>query len=163
MKVERVSFPMTRTSAGILLYRRKPAGLQVFLIHPGGPYFAKQDTGVWSIPKGLIDPGEDPRAAAQREFTEETGCRPEGAFRPLSPIEQKGGKTVLAWAAEGDCDAESIMSNTFELEWPPHSGRMQQFPEADRAGWFTVREARQKIIPAQIALLDELQRLLGMQ
>lgn len=154
---------MKRTSAGILLYRRKSARLQVFLIHPGGPFFAKKDEGVWSIPKGLLDPGEDPLAAAQREFAEETGCRPEGALRPLSPIGQKGGKTVLAWAAEGECDAEGIVSNTFELEWPPRSGTVQRFPEADRAGWFTIEEAKRKIIPAQIALLDELQRLLGAQ
>jgi predicted NUDIX family NTP pyrophosphohydrolase len=152
---------MTKTSAGILLYRRKDDLLQVFLIHPGGPFFMKKDDGVWSIPKGLLDPDEDPLAAAQREFAEETGSGPQGEFRPLAPIRQKGGKTVLAWAAEGDCDADGITSNTFELEWPPHSGRMQRFPEADRAGWFTIEEAKRKIIPAQIALLEELQQLLG--
>jgi predicted NUDIX family NTP pyrophosphohydrolase len=152
---------MTRTSAGILLYKWKNDMLQVFLIHPGGPFFAKKDEGVWSIPKGLLDPGENPLEAAQREFTEETGCSPQGEFRPLAPIEQKGGKTVLAWAVEGDCAADDITSNTFELEWPPHSGRMQRFPEADKAGWFTIKEAKRKIIPAQTALLDELQRLLG--
>ena len=149
-----------KTSAGILLYRRKNDSLQVFLIHPGGPYFTNKDDGVWSIPKGLTDPGEDPQAAALREFNEETGCTPQGDFRPLSPVQQKGGKTVLAWAAEGDC-AESITSNTFELEWPPHSGRMQRFPEADRGGWFTVSEAKKKIIAAQIPLLDELQSIVG--
>ena len=135
--------------------------LQVFLIHPGGPFFMKRDDGVWSIPKGLLDPGEDPLAAARREFSEETGCSPQGEFRPLAPITQKGGKTVVAWAGEGDCDADGITSNTFELEWPPHSGNIQRFPEADKAGWFTIAEAKRKIIPAQAALLEELQHLLG--
>ncbi len=152
---------MTKTSAGILLYRKNQSVLQVFLIHPGGPFFARKDEGVWSIPKGLLDPGEDPLAAALREFREETGCTPGGEFRPLSPVQQKGGKTVLAWTAEGDCDAEKITSNSFELEWPPRSGRLQTFPEADRAGWFTIEEAKRKINPAQIALLDELIRILG--
>jgi predicted NUDIX family NTP pyrophosphohydrolase len=137
--------------------------LQVFLIHPGGPFFARRDDGVWSIPKGLLDPGEEPRAAALREFTEETGYALQGTFRPLAPIQQKGGKTVLAWTGEGDCDAESITSNTFEMEWPPHTGKIQQFPEADRAGWFTIADARRKIISAQIALLEELQQILGMR
>ncbi len=150
---------MTRTSAGILLYRRKDSGLEVFLIHPGGPFFTNKDEGVWSIPKGLLDPGEDPLAAAKREFAEETGCRAEGAFWPLAPVKQKGGKTVVAWAGEGDCP-EAITSNTFEMEWPPHSGRMQRFPEADRAGWFTIEEAKKKIIPAQIELIEELVRFL---
>ncbi len=152
-----------KTSAGIVLYNRRNNGLRVFLIHPGGPFFAKKDDSVWSIPKGLIDPGEDPLTAALREFTEETGCSLRGDFRPLAPITQKGGKTVLAWAGEGDCDAERITSNTFELEWPPHSGRMQTFPEVDRAGWFTAEEAKRKINPAQIALLDELVRILAGQ
>ncbi len=150
---------MNKTSAGILLYRRKDTRLEVFLIHPGGPFFTKKDEGVWSIPKGLLEPGEDPLAAARREFAEETGCEPDGEFRPLTPIKQKGGKTVIAWIGEGDC-SEAITSNTFEMEWPPHSGRMQSFPEADRAGWFTIEEAKKKIIPAQIALVDELVRFL---
>jgi predicted NUDIX family NTP pyrophosphohydrolase len=152
--------PTTKTSAGVLLYRRKNDTLQVFLIHPGGPFFEKKDDGVWSIPKGLIDPGEDPLTAALRECFEETGCKPQGELRPLSPVQQKGGKTVLAWTGEGDC-AESITSNTFDLEWPPHSGRMQRFPEADRGGWFTIEEAKRKINSAQIALLEELERLLA--
>ncbi len=147
---------MPRNSAGILLYRKKNGVLRVFLIHPGGPFFAKKDAGAWSIPKGEIGEGEDPLAAGRREFEEETGCRPEGRFIPLLPITQKGGKTVLAWAVEGDCDPGTIKSNTFTLEWPPKSGRMREFPEADRAGWFTIEEAKQKINPAQAALLEEL-------
>ncbi|MDA8099880.1 MAG: NUDIX domain-containing protein [Nitrospiraceae bacterium] len=152
---------MTKTSAGLLLYKRTSNELRVFLIHPGGPFFIKKDDGAWSIPKGLLEPGEDPLAAAQREFAEETGCRPEGQFLPLSPVQQKGGKIVLAWAVEADCDADDIVSNTFDLEWPPHSGRIQQFPEADRAAWFSIEEAKKKIIPAQIAFLDELQSLVS--
>ncbi len=152
---------MTKTSAGLLLYKRTSNELRVFLIHPGGPFFINKDDGAWSIPKGLLEPGEDPLAAAQREFAEETGCRPEGQFLPLSPVQQKGGKIVLAWAVEADCDADDIVSNTFDLEWPPHSGRIQQFPEADRAAWFSIEEAKKKIIPAQIAFLDELQSLVS--
>jgi predicted NUDIX family NTP pyrophosphohydrolase len=147
---------MPKTSAGILLYKTVQGVLQIFLIHPGGPFFIKKDDGAWSIPKGEIDEGEDPLAAARREFEEETGCRPEGRFIPLSPVKQKGGKTVLSWAAEGECDAAAIRSNTFTLEWPAGSGRMREFPEVDRAGWFTVEEAKQKINPAQAALIDEL-------
>jgi len=147
---------MAKTSAGILLYRRKDNVLRVFLIHPGGPFFANKDEGAWSVPKGELDEGEDALAAALREFGEETGCKAEGDFIPLSSIKQKGGKTVLAWAVEGDCDAASIKSNTFALEWPPKSGRVQDFPEVDRAGWFTVDEAKKKINPAQAALVDEL-------
>jgi predicted NUDIX family NTP pyrophosphohydrolase len=146
---------MTMTSAGLLLYKKVQGVFQVFLVHPGGPFFAKKDGGAWSIPKGEIDEGEDPLAAAIREFEEETGCRPEGRFLPLSPVKQKSGKTVLAWAVEGDCDAGTIKSNTFSLEWPPRSGRTQEFPEIDRAGWFTIEEAKRKINPAQAALLDE--------
>ena len=154
---------MKATSAGILLNRRKDGQLQVFLIHPGGPFFAGKDEGVWSIPKGLPDPGEELLAAALREFAEETGCKPQGAFHPLSPIQQKGGKTVVAWAGEGDCDADHITSNTFEIEWPPRSGKKQHFPEVDRAGWFTIAEAKHKINPAQVALLDELLQLPGVR
>ncbi len=152
---------MPRTSAGLLLYKRENNALQVFLVHPGGPFFAKKDNGAWSIPKGEIDEGEETLAAAQREFEEETGCRPEGNFLPLAPVKQKSGKTVLAWAVEGACDPGTIRSNTFTLEWPPKSGRMREFPEVDRAGWFTVEEAKQKINPAQAALIDELIRRQG--
>lgn len=145
-----------KISAGILMYRKGKNGIEVFLAHPGGPFFKKKDAGAWSIPKGEIGEGEDPLGAAKREFEEETGCRPEGPLLPLTPVEQKSGKIVLSWAVEGDCDADSITSNTFSLEWPPKSGRMQEFPEVDRAAWFTIGEARQKINPAQAPLLDEL-------
>ncbi len=147
---------MPKTSAGILLYKRKNSRIEVFLVHPGGPLFTKKDEGYWSVPKGEIDEGEDALAAAQREFMEETGCSVAGNFIALKPIRQKGGKLVLAWAVEGDCDADAITSNTFSLEWPPRSGRMQEFPEVDRAGWFTVDEARKKINGAQAALLSDL-------
>ena len=145
-----------KTSAGILLYRKVQGMLQVFLVHPGGPFFSGKDEGAWSIPKGGIDEGEDPLAAALREFEEETGCRPEGEFLPLSPVKQKGGKTVLSWSVEGRCDAAAIRSNTFTLEWPVGSGRMREFPEVDRAAWFPVDDAKRKINPAQAALIDEL-------
>ena len=148
---------MPKTSAGILLYtRRKDNVLRVFLVHPGGPFFSKKDEGAWSVPKGELGVGENALAAARREFKEETGFRLGGTFVPLSPITQKNGKIVLAWAVEGDCDADAIRSNTFALEWPPKSGRVQDFPEVDRAGWFTVDEAKKKINPAQAALVDEL-------
>ncbi len=138
------------------MYRKRKSEIEVFLVHPGGPFFTKKDAGVWSIPKGEIHDGEDALDAAKREFEEETGCRPEGGFLPLAPIKQKSGKIVSAWAIEGDCDHERIRSNTFSLEWPPKSGRIQEFPEVDKAGWFTVEVARQKINPAQATLLDEL-------
>jgi predicted NUDIX family NTP pyrophosphohydrolase len=150
---------MPKTSAGLLLYKRENNILQVFLVHPGGPFFAKKDAGAWSLPKGEIDEGEDALAAARREFEEETGCRPEGDFLPLSHVTQKSGKIVRAWAVEGDCDAQAIQSNTFTLEWPPKSGRMREFPEVDKAGWFTIKEAKEKINPAQDALLDELETI----
>ncbi len=147
---------MPKTSAGILLYRRRENGIQVFLVHPGGPFFAKKDSGAWSVPKGEIDEGENALAAARREFTEETGCSVEGDFMPLVPVKQKSGKIVLAWAVEGECDADAIRSNTFSLEWPPKSGRMREFPEVDRAGWFGIAEAKERINTAQVALVDEL-------
>ncbi len=147
---------MSRTSAGLLLYRRRDGALEVFLVHPGGPFWARKDAGAWSIPKGEIDPMEEPLAAARREFTEETGLSAEGAFRPLAPITQAGGKIVQAWAVEGDVDPADLRSNTFAIEWPPRSGRQQTFPEVDRAAWFPIDVARRKINPAQAALLDEL-------
>lgn len=142
------------------MYRKRGAVLEVFLAHPGGPFFEKKDTGVWGIPKGEIDEGENALAAAQREFTEETGFKARGLFLPLTPVKQKGGKIVQAWAVEGDCDPTQMKSNMFTMEWPPHSGRQQEFPEVDRAGWFRMAEAKQKINPAQIAFLDELQRMI---
>ena len=151
---------MEMVSAGILLYRKRGGALEFFLVHPGGPFFVNKDAGVWGIPKGLIDEGEDPLAAARREFEEETGFKAGGAVRLLAPIRQKGGKIVHAWAMEGDCDPEKMKSNTFTMEWPPHSGRQQEFPEVDRAGWFTLKEAKRVINPAQAGLLEELERAL---
>jgi predicted NUDIX family NTP pyrophosphohydrolase len=146
---------MPVASAGVLLYRRTPE-LQVLLVHPGGPFFARKDDGAWSIPKGELEPGEDHEARARIEFAEETGTALDARLVPLGQVKQKGGKVVHAFAAEGDLDAEAIVSNTFELQWPPRSGRMQAFPEVDRAGWFTLDEARTKINPAQAELLDRL-------
>jgi predicted NUDIX family NTP pyrophosphohydrolase len=152
---------VARVSAGLLLYRRSAGALEVFLVHPGGPFWARKDAGAWSIAKGEIGLEEDPLAAARREFAEETGLSADGAFLPLSPIRQSGGKIVQAFALESDCDPQAIRSNTFEIEWPPRSGQRQSFPEIDRAAWFSLDEARQKINPAQIALLDELQARLA--
>lgn len=143
------------------MYRLKNGELQVLLVHPGGPYWSQKDWRAWSIPKGEIDPGEDAFTAAKREFEEETGLVPEGDFLPLNLIRQSGGKTVIAWAFEGDCDADAIASNTFEMEWPPKSGRLQEFPEVDRAAWFDLKEARQRIIRAQAEFLDTLEHQLG--
>jgi predicted NUDIX family NTP pyrophosphohydrolase len=147
---------MAKRSAGILMYRRRDGELQVLLGHPGGPFWAKKDAGAWSIPKGEIDEGEDPLAAAKREFSEETGLRLEGELIALAPIRQKGGKVVLAWAIEGDCDARAIESNVFSMEWPPKSGKMAEFPEIDRAEWFSLDEARRRINPGQLPLIEEL-------
>jgi predicted NUDIX family NTP pyrophosphohydrolase len=148
---------MPKTSAGLLLYRRREGRLEVLLVHPGGPFWAKRDLGAWSIPKGEYEEGEDPEAAARREFEEELGIGgPTPPFRPLGEIVQAGGKRVVAFAAEGDLDTSAIRSNEFELEWPPKSGTSQRFPEVDRAEWFRLAEAREKIIPGQIPLLDRL-------
>jgi predicted NUDIX family NTP pyrophosphohydrolase len=147
---------MTAPSAGILLYRRCQDELQVFLIHMGGPLFAHKDAGAWSIPKGEYGPDETPLAAAQREFLEETGSPISGPFRELAPIRQRSGKVVSAWAVEGELDPSTLHSNLFTLEWPPHSGRMQQFPEADRAAWFSIADARERLIAGQAPLLDQL-------
>lgn len=143
-------------SAGILLYRRRGGTLEVFLVHPGGPFWAKKDLGAWSLPKGEFAEGEDPLAAAQREFEEETGFSIDGDFRPLQPLKQPGGKVVHAWAVEGDCDPARLHSNVFTLEWPPKSRQMKEFPEVDRAAWFTIPEARQRILKGQAPFLDEL-------
>jgi predicted NUDIX family NTP pyrophosphohydrolase len=148
-------------SAGVLLWRRTPAGLEVLLVHPGGPWWRGKDAGAWTIPKGEIDEGEEPLAAAVRELREETGVSAGGPFTPLGTVRQKAGKRVTAFACEGDCDAAAIVSNRFSIEWPPRSGRQQEFPEVDRAQWFPLHEARAKINEAQRALLDELQSRVG--
>ena len=146
-----------KRSAGILLHRVRDGAREVLLVHPGGPFWAKKDLGAWSIPKGELDDGEDPRACARREFAEETGTAlPDGALDDLGSVQLKSGKQVLAFAAEGDLDPATLVSNTFELEWPPRSGRMQAFPEVDRAGWFGLDAAREKLNPAQAAFVDRL-------
>ncbi|MGF7040674.1 NUDIX domain-containing protein [Mucilaginibacter lappiensis] len=147
---------MRKQSAGILLYRRVAAELQVFLVHPGGPFFRNKDDGSWSIPKGEFLEDDDPLDAAKREFEEETGQAITGKFIPLKPITQKGGKTVQAWAVEGDIDQTTINSNHFEIEWPPRSGKLQSFPEVDKADWFDVDIAKIKINAAQAGLIEEL-------
>lgn len=149
---------MSRESAGLLMVRHRKNQLEVFLVHPGGPFFVRKDTGVWTIPKGEPEPGEALEQAALREFEEETGIIPGRALIPLGSIKQKGGKTVHAWAFTGDWSEESgLKCNTFELEWPPRSGRKQHFPEVDRAAFFSLREAREKINAAQIPFLERLE------
>jgi len=138
------------------MYRRRAGKLEFLLVHPGGPFWKAKDAGAWTIPKGEIEDGEDALAAAKREFEEELGLKPEGEFIELTPIKQKSGKRVQAWAFEGDCDPSQIKSNTFTMEWPIRSGRMCEFPEVDRAAFFDLREAKEKINPAQVALLEEL-------
>ena len=150
---------MPKQSAGILLYRKNESGIQVFLVHPGGPFYAKKDEGSWSVPKGEYFDDEDALTAARREFEEETGQRVNGDFISLTPVTQKSGKKVYAWAVEGDIDHEAIVSNTFEIEWPPKSGKLKTFPEVDRAAWFDTGIARLKIIAAQAGLIEELLRL----
>jgi predicted NUDIX family NTP pyrophosphohydrolase len=148
------------SSAGILLYRGSGRSLQVLLVHPGGPFWRNKDEGAWSIPKGEIDPGENPEDVARREFLEELGSAPPEMLRALGEIRQRGGKRVHAFAAEGDFDIATLKSNTFDMEWPPKSGRLQTFPEVDRAGWFTLPVARAKILQSQSALLDRLEELI---
>lgn len=149
---------MPQRSAGILMWNREDGVLRVLLVHPGGPFWARKDAGAWTIPKGEFTAGEEPLAAARREFFEELGCdldnEPAAAFAPLGEIKQKAGKIVTAFALEGEFDAAAIRSNTFEIEWPPKSGRRKSFPEVDRAAWFTLDEARKKINPAQVELLE---------
>ena len=153
---------MPKKSAGLLLYKLSNAEAEVFLVHPGGPFWAKKDKGAWSIPKGGAEPDEDPFAAALREFQEETGQAIAGDFRPLPECRQSSGKIVQAWAVEGEIDAGAVTSNAFEMEWPPRSGQMQSFPEVDRGAWFTLSEARERINPGQVPLLDALKNLLGL-
>jgi len=150
---------MPKHSAGLLMYRRRPDRVEVLLVHPGGPLWAQRD--VWGLPKGEYEPGEDPLQAARREFEEETGFATTGEFYDLGQITQRSGKVVHAWAFEGDCDPAALMSNPFTMEWPPHSGRATEFPEVDRAEWMPLDEARQRIVPAQIPLLDALEHLLS--
>src|SRR4051812_3389857 len=148
-------------SAGLLLYRCGEEGYEVFLVHPGGPYWAKRDSGAWSIPKGVLEPGEEPLDAARREFVEETGFTPpSGPFDPLGSIAQPSGKIVEVWSAPGDCDPGALRSQSITLEWPPRSGRRRSFPEVDRAAWFGFQEAHRRILPGQQGFLTELKRRL---
>ena len=143
-------------SAGLLLFRRVGGELEVLLVHPGGPYWARKDAGSWSIPKGECATGEDLLGAARREFREETGLESRGDYIPLAPLRQPSGKVIHAWAVAGDADAAAMHSNTFALEWPPRSGETREFPEVDRAAWFGVAEARRRILAGQAAFLDQL-------
>ena len=152
---------MAARSAGILMYHQQGDELVVLLVHPGGPYWARRDAGAWSIPKGEYRLGEDPRTAAGREFEEELGVAPAGNLVPLGDVVQRGGKRVTAFALEGDLDVGTVRSTTFDTEWPPGSGRIASFPEIDRAEWLRMDDAREKILPAQLPLLDELSALLG--
>jgi predicted NUDIX family NTP pyrophosphohydrolase len=151
-----------KTSAGILLYRALDDGSEVFLVHPGGPYWEKKDDGAWSVPKGEFEEGEAPLEAAKREFREETGSDITGEFIELSPLKQPSGKIVYVWAVEGNIDATSIRSNMFTMEWPPRSGKEQVFPEVDKGGWFTISQAHEKLLVGQRGFLEQLQKYLGM-
>jgi predicted NUDIX family NTP pyrophosphohydrolase len=149
---------MPKRSAGLLMYRRHNRELEVFLVHPGGPFWAKKDLGAWSISKGEYVEGELPLEAARREFEEETGFAADGDFLELGAVQQAGGKVVMAWAFEGDCDPSKLISNRCEIEWPPRSGRKIEIPEVDRGGWFSIAEARERILKSQAPLLDRLQQ-----
>jgi len=151
---------MPKRSAGLLMYRRRHGMTEVFLVHPGGPFWQKKDAGAWSIPKGEYSAEEDPLQVAKREFKEETSFIASGQFIPLSPRKQPSGKIISAWAFEGDCDPSGVKSNTFQMEWPPRSGKKQEFPEIDRAGWFTLPEAKEKLVKGQIGFLEELEEIL---
>jgi predicted NUDIX family NTP pyrophosphohydrolase len=153
---ELVGTPRHHKSAGLLLFRETPEGVEVLLVHPGGPYWATKDDGAWSIPKGEFSDDEEPLAAAKREFEEETGQDVDGDFLPLESLKQPSGKLVHAWAVAADFDPSVLRSNTFSMEWPPKSGRQQQFPEVDRAGWFGIEAAKQKILKGQAPFLEQL-------
>lgn len=150
---------MAKVSAGLLVYRKRQGTLEVLLAHPGGPFWANRDSGAWSIPKGEVDAPEPPLDAARREFHEETGFTVSGNFTALRLLRQPGGKVVHAWAVEGDCDAAQMRSNTFRMEWPPRSGKQQEFPEIDRVEWFSIDEALRRILPGQAGFLRELATL----
>jgi predicted NUDIX family NTP pyrophosphohydrolase len=149
-----------KMSAGVLLYRTRDRRIEVFLVHPGGPYWKNKDAGSWTIPKGEIEEGDDPLATARREFHEETGSHVTGEFAPLAPLRQTGGKLVHAWAVKGDIDAASLTSNKFLMEWPPRSGQQREFPEIDRGEWFPMPMAKEKILPAQQGFLEQLEQRL---
>jgi len=150
----------SKKSAGLLMYRFKEGVPQILLVHPGGPYWSNKDDGAWSIPKGLIDSGENPFSAARREFKEETGIYADGTFIALTPLKQPGGKIIYAWAFKGDCDPATISSNTFPMEWPPRSGIIKEFYEIDRAQWFPIDLAKTKIIKGQRGFIEELERVI---
>lgn len=151
---------MSKISAGILMYRFRAGVLEVLLVHPGGPLWSKRDLGSWSIPKGEYTDKEDPFIVAKREFQEETGFQADGDFVPLKPLKQPSGKIVSAWALEGECDTSKVKSNTFKMEWPPRSGKQQEFPEIDRAEWFTIEMAKKKLLKGQVGFIEELCELL---
>ncbi|HKT10735.1 MAG TPA: NUDIX domain-containing protein [Terriglobia bacterium] len=152
---------MPKVSAGLLMYRIRGGTVEALLVHPGGPFWKKKDAGAWTLPKGEVEPAEDALEAARREFTEETGLNPQGEFLLLGDVVQKGGKIVRAWAFEGDCSPAALRSNTFSLEWPPRSGKKQDFSEIDRADFFPLEEARKKINPAQVPLIEALKGIAG--
>ena len=154
---------MAKRSAGFLLYRRRQGGLEVFLVHPGGPFWVRKDEGAWSIPKGECAEGEEPLAAARREVAEETGVTVAGDFLALGEVRQAGGKRVTAWAVEMDLDPAVVRSNTFSMEWPPRSGKLSEFPEVDRADWFPIAVARTRLLGSQVAFVDRLLHELGMR
>lgn len=153
---------MPKISAGILLYRRRPSGVQVMLVHPGGPFWMKRDEGAWSIPKGLADESEDLLAAAKREFLEETGATVQGEFLDLGAHKQPGGKTIVAWGCEGDFEPAMLKSNTFTMEWPPRSGKTAEFQEVDKAGWYSIDETLKKVTKGQRPIITALAEKLGM-
>jgi predicted NUDIX family NTP pyrophosphohydrolase len=152
---------MPKKSAGLLLFRRRAGRLDVLLVHPGGPLWVRKDEGAWSIPKGEFTDDEDPLSAAKRECAEELGVSPTGDFIALEPVRQPSGKIVYAWAVEGELEPDPLQSNTFQMEWPPRSGRRQEFPEIDRAEWFGIEDARRKILKGQMPLLEQLDRVAG--